>query len=353
MDKIPTNSAALLNNMYRKIFPQVNKEVSYWERRANEIPDNELRNQALASIQSKRFHCQGGSVFSMLAGDSWKKAIKFIVAYQTISDYLDNLCDRSTSMDPADFRLLHDAMKDALSMESVPKNYYRLRENQEDGGYLLELVSTCQEVMRDLLDYSAVKSRLIQLEEMYTDLQVHKHVVIEDRVPRLTSWYERYKEEVPDLSWYEFSAAAGSTLGIFCIISYALGGKLSMNLVDRIYQSYFPYMQCLHILLDYFIDQQEDDEEGDLNFCFYYPNETIMRKRFLYVMQEAASSIKGLPDQKFHQMIYQGLIGLYLTDSKVNQLKNGEVLTNLLLDHSGRSAKIFYWNIKMYNRWKK
>ena len=30
-------------------------------------------------------------------------AIKFIVAYQTISDYLDNLCDRSTSLDPDDF----------------------------------------------------------------------------------------------------------------------------------------------------------------------------------------------------------------------------------------------------------
>ena len=44
-------------------------------------------------------------------------SIKFIVAYQTISDYLDNLCDRSSSLDPQDFAALHESMGDALSVE--------------------------------------------------------------------------------------------------------------------------------------------------------------------------------------------------------------------------------------------
>ncbi|MBJ8193199.1 DUF2600 family protein, partial [Bacillus cereus] len=68
--------------------------------------------------------------------------IPLIVAYQTISDYLDNLCDRSTSMDPDDFRLLHQAMLDAVNPTARPVNYYELRREQEDGGYLTGLV-TC------------------------------------------------------------------------------------------------------------------------------------------------------------------------------------------------------------------
>ena len=85
-----------------------------------------------------------------MAKNDYKKAVKFIVAYQTISDYLDNLCDRSTSLDPMDFAALHEAMEDALTLESEPKNYYRLREDQNDGDYLNDLTETCRSVLREL-----------------------------------------------------------------------------------------------------------------------------------------------------------------------------------------------------------
>ncbi|WP_156112710.1 DUF2600 family protein, partial [Halobacillus sp. BBL2006] len=96
--------------VYRRIFPAVHQELNYWIERAQAIPNDELRTQALSSIEDKTFHCEGGSIYAVLAGDNWKDAIRFIVAYQTISDYLDNLCDRSTSMDPTDFRMLHQSM---------------------------------------------------------------------------------------------------------------------------------------------------------------------------------------------------------------------------------------------------
>lgn len=47
-------------------------------------------------------------------------------------------------MDPDDFRLLHQSMLDAVDPEAVPVNYYELREDQDDGGYLRNLVTTCQ-----------------------------------------------------------------------------------------------------------------------------------------------------------------------------------------------------------------
>ncbi|WP_258871099.1 DUF2600 family protein, partial [Halobacillus trueperi] len=46
--------------VYRNVFPAVHNELSYWIERAKLIPDEELRSQALASIEEKTFHCEGG-----------------------------------------------------------------------------------------------------------------------------------------------------------------------------------------------------------------------------------------------------------------------------------------------------
>lgn len=118
---IPSEPISLMAKVYRKILPEVHRELEYWKKRAEEIPDPELRKQALSSIEHKSFHCEGGAILALAANERYKEAIRFIVAYQTISDYLDNLCDRSTSLDPCDFAALHDSMTDALSLNAVPK----------------------------------------------------------------------------------------------------------------------------------------------------------------------------------------------------------------------------------------
>lgn len=334
--------------MFRNIFPIVDSELDYWISRAEQIPDPELRTQALSSIKEKRFHCQGGAVYALLAGTKRNEAVRFIISYQTISDYLDNLCDRSTSMNPDDFRLLHDAMRHALTPGQPLENYYRLHAEEEDGGYLAELVFTCQSTLSKLADYSVIQDYVLTLEGMYADLQIHKHVKEEERIARLTNWYAEHKAKTPDLHWYEFAAAAGSTLGIFCLVSYALGEAMSEDLAQSIYEEYFPYMQGLHILLDYFIDQKEDLEEGDLNFCAFYPDQKTMKSRFLYFIEQTDRHVQKLPDRSLHEMIYQGLAGLYLADPKVKQINGGEKIRKALLKASGTNAKFFHWNIRLY-----
>lgn len=339
--------------VFQKIFPMVDKELKYWERQAENIPDGELRKQAIASIRTKRFHCQGGAVYSLLAGKQRKEAVRFIVAYQTISDYLDNLCDRSTSLNPADFELLHEAMRDALTPGSPVRNYYRMRLEQEDGGYLQSLVETCQQVLGTISGYSVIQQELLHLQSLYAELQIHKHVRVEERVPRLTAWFESNREQTPDLSWYEFSAVTGSTLGIFCLVSYSLGRQLSAEEAKAIKDGYYPYMQGLHILLDYFIDQQEDEVEGDLNFCSFFDDRQQMEERMVYFIRKSREAVKNLPDAKFHDMVRQGLVGLYLGDEKIDSIPNGTQMKKALLKASGSAAVFMNWTIKFYYRMEK
>ncbi len=334
----------LMSRVYRKIIPAAHKELAYWRNRAERIPNSELRKQALASIDQKTFHCEGGAVLALTAEEDYQKAVKFIVAYQTISDYLDNLCDRSTSLDPNDFAALHESMSDALVLKTDEKNYYRLREDQNDDGYLHDLSETCRSVLREVKHYDLIKDFLLELCGYYCDLQINKHVVKEERVPRLEKWFHHYQEKLPDMEWYEFSACSGSTLGIFCLISYAMRDDFQARDAENIRKGYFPYIQGLHILLDYFIDQEEDLAGGDLNFCFYYKSEETLFKRLKHFVMEADRHTEYLPHKKFHQLINRGLLGIYLSDSKVRKQKNVRKLAKEVIKTGGWISYFFYFN---------
>ncbi|MEH7106321.1 tetraprenyl-beta-curcumene synthase family protein [Bacillus sp. JJ1764] len=338
----------LMSRVYRKILPAAHKELAYWKSRAAQIPNPELRKQALASIEHKTFHCEGGSILAITANDQYKKAIQFIVAYQTISDYLDNLCDRSTSLDPDDFAALHESMKDALNIDAEPQNYYRLREDQDDNGYLNELSGTCRSLLQELENYDIIKDYLLELCHYYCDLQIHKHVKLEERVPRLERWFRDYQTGLPEMEWYEFSACSGSTLGIFCLVSYAFRNDFKAEDAENIRKGYFPYIQGLHILLDYFIDQEEDIVGGDLNFCAYYKNQETLFNRLKHFVTEADKHTDFLPHKQFHRLINRGLLGIYLSDSKVRKQKEVRKLAKKIIKSGGWVSYFFYFNGLMY-----
>lgn len=160
-----------------------------------------------------------------------------------------------------------------------------------------ELVKTCQRVLGSIEHYDMIKPYLLELCGYYCDLQVHKHVIEHERVPRLEKWFTQYESELPEMEWYEFSACAGSTLGIFCLVAYSFQPDFTESTAKKIRDSYFPYIQGLHILLDYLIDQEEDLLEGDLNFCSYYQSHEEMMDRLEHFIHKADEHLQGIPHE--------------------------------------------------------
>jgi tetraprenyl-beta-curcumene synthase len=342
--QVPSGAGMLMLRTYREVLPRVRKHLELWQQEAERIPNPELSKQALLSIENKAFHCEGGAIYGLLAQDQIEPTIRFIVAYQTICDYLDNLCDRSTSLDPRDFRTLHQACIHALTPDAGCINYYQFRQEQDDGGYLIKLVQTCQEVLKQLPSYRIIAPHLYELADYYCDLQVHKHVKVQERVPRLKSWFEEHRDRLPELSWYEFSACTGSTLGIFCLVAYASNPNCSEELATQVKNSYFPWVQGLHILLDYLIDREEDSIGGDLNFCNYYDSEREISERFIYSLRSADRAVAQLPHPHFHRTINRALLGVYLADPKVNAQKNVKIIARKILHSCGGTAFFFLCN---------
>lgn len=336
--------------------PRARRYLRSWAARAKAIPDPELRRQALLSIEAKTFHCEGGTLYGLLAGSHMDEAIRFIVAYQTISDYLDNLCDRGNSRDPVDFQALHESMLHALTPGAALLDYYRNRPEHDDGGYLHSLVRTCQEVLAGIPSYRSIAPFILDLSRCYGELQVHKHVKPEDRLPRLQDWFARNRNGnafMDEMKWQEFSAATGSTLGIYALVCSAMRGEFPPESARQMQEAYFPWIQGLHILLDYLVDQEEDREGGDLNFCSYYSGPEEMTERIMFFFKRADEGAKLLSHPGFHRMVCRGLPALYLADRKMSSQSEIKPVASRLIGRCGLLTMFFYLNCWAYRRLKR
>jgi tetraprenyl-beta-curcumene synthase len=345
--QVPRNPLNLMSRVYKHILPEVRKELDGWRKVAGEIPDLELRKQALDSLETKQFHCQGGAVYAAIELPERHTLIKLIVAYQTISDYLDNLCDRSTSMDPEDFRLLHQSMLDAINPDALPLHYYAFRQEQNDGGYLLKLVETCHSCIRLLPGYAIALPFIQDLVGLYTDLQVYKHIDPELREEALLNWWSIHRDRTPQLGWNEFAAATGSTVGVFMLFLSATDPHLDQATVATIHSSYFPHVCCLHIMLDYLIDQEEDRVGGDLNFCNYYKDSETLLDRIAFIVESAREDVANIPSPSFHRLIIEGLLAIYLSDPKVREQQEVRSISRRLMRKSPWTRLFFFMN----SRW--
>lgn len=335
---IKKGPAAILYRYIFGVLPVAGKLLHHWEQEANQIDSPELRYQALASLNKKDFHCQGGAVFAVPYPACSNELLRLITAYQTICDYLDNLCDRAKFSDGQAFQQLHLSLEDALTPGSAFADYYKYYPYKNDGGYLKKLVIECQTCLRHLPAWDMVHPEIIRLARLYSGLQVNKHLQLDIREKILKEWaLNEMAVKYRFLYWQEFAAACGSTLAVFALMGLATRSDLKQEEIERTVAAYFPWVCCLHILLDYFIDQEEDRGGGDLNFTFYYNDQAQTLERLKFCIHEAHRAISHLGNQSFARVVIEGLLAMYLSDYKVKEQDLGAYARELL-SASGPSA---------------
>lgn len=325
----------------RQVLPRVHRELDRWRRRAEAIPDPGLRRQALLSIEHKAFHCEGGAALALSAPRRLDRLVPFIVALQTLSDVLDSWTDRWGSGRGADIRRLHRALLDAVVPGGTPQAYGLPPE--ADGGYLAELVATCRASLAALPGYGRVGGVLVRLAERYADLQVLKHRRDGPRGGALRAWWRQRADEACGLAWWEYAAAAGSTLGIFALAARAAAARPSPAVLADTLGAYVPWMGALHILLDYLVDREEDRLGGDFNLSAPYgPPERALR-RLARLAVEAGRRLAALPDADVHRLVLAGLPALYLADPKARVLRRGHPeAVRALLRAAGPAAPVLH-----------
>lgn len=321
----------LIVQYVRTIFPAVDRELAAWRLLAEQIPDVRLQEQAIASLQAKRFHAQGGAIYGLYPGLSRtarEETVRFIVAYQTISDYLDNLCDRAGVETASAFWQLHLAMEEALTPGKPLSDYYHFYPFTEDGGYLAGLVRACQAALLSPT-LAGVQPVLCRWAQRYANLQTHKHIRMSERAAAMERWLAPLIAKYPGFRPWELAAASGSTLGIFYFAALAKI-QFEYSFLAEAEEAYYPWVNAFHILLDYFIDRMEDKENGDLNLVAGYISDAEMAERMTYIFRTANARTAGLPHPDFHRAVLNGLLAMYLSDPKAREADNQKTTAALL-----------------------
>lgn len=305
-------------------FPDVKAQLRDYQQFLVSTP-GPLAQQGLDSIRDKAFHCLGGSVYAQMApGRHRKQILKFIIAFQTISDYLDNLCDRFGVQSEQSFRQLHLAMLDSLQPGAQGfSDYYAHFPQREDRGYLQRLVTDCRGALLGIPAFVGCKNRVEELTKLYIDLQSYKHMERSLGEEALAAHYERQGSMFPGLHWWEYAAACGSTLGIFTMLA-------SQQDPEELWWAYMPWVNGFHILLDYYIDQEEDSQHDDMNLVSYYDSRDEQIRRLLWFYRRSQHVVRGLVDSRFHALILDGLLALYLSDAKARSSQLTDASLRLL-----------------------
>ena len=301
-----------------RVVPEAGRALAVIRIRAQAIPDRALREQALASIDGKAYHVEGGCILAtFLPKDAARRYVAIVAALETIYDYLDNLCDRLPGVTQAAYAQLHAALLDALDERRVAADYYREGPEGDDGGYLRSLVDSVRAGLRELPNYPAVRERAVEVARFYADLQVLKHGPPGVRERACDAWYARNRERFPGLAWWEFAAACGSSLPVFALVELASRDRLDDEEIDATLAAYFPGVSAVHILLDYFIDQAEDREHGELNFvaCYATSAEAVTGLRRL--VASALARVRALAGAARHGFLVEAMCVFYLTHPKV------------------------------------
>lgn len=345
----PTRPTLFLLRLFRDVMPMARTELNVWRDKARNIPDAKLRTQALSSLTHKQFHADGGTVYAAANAAYAPQLVRLIVALQTISDYLDNLCDRSHVLEGPTFRQLHLSMHDAVNPDAPLQDYYSRWGSVDDGNYLSDLVQTCQATARQLPYYSVVQSTVAWYVARYSELQEHKHIHPELRQQKLIEWSEPYLEKFPDVRWYEFAAATGSTLGMFSLF-LAATEEVEAKSVQTAHERYFPWICGLHILLDYLIDLDEDAREGDFNFVACYETPAVARARIRHFAHESRRRAANIPfGGRIHRFVVQGLLGMYLSDPKVHRQRKVRPVRRMLYTFDPTTF-LFYLATRVYRK---
>jgi tetraprenyl-beta-curcumene synthase len=242
-----------------------------------------------------------------------------VTAFQTVFDYLDLLAEQPTRDPIRNGRQLHQALLMAIDPWSRCIDYYAYHSHHADGGYAWALVSACRDALETLPSHKLVLEPLRRAANRIVDYQSYNHGDASGSRRLFQEWAQDAKEAYSSydsflgLRWWEFAAAAGSSMPVFALIAAAANAALCLREVNKIERSYYPRIAALNSLLDSLVDQQEDAVCHQNQLLAYYrsPQEAIDRLQTItaHVMRD----VQYLPRAEGHTLILAALIGFYLS----------------------------------------
>jgi len=295
------------------VLPSVATEVATWRRCAASIPSGELRADASANLHSSRLNAEGAALFAVLPRRRHPALVRGLVAYQTALDYLDTLSERPCREQRVNGVQLHRALVEALEPGGRISDYYRSHPWRDDGGYLQQLVEATRAGCTALPAYERVRERAVASARRMRVQALNHEPLPERRDAALRAWAAREFPGRNELAWFEWTAASCSSLSTFTLLALAADPHLQEDDVLEAEAVYFPWINAASTLLDAFVDQPSDREQGNHSYVEHYDSPSEMVERLCEIVYRSVHGARQLRNGERHALIATGMVSMYLS----------------------------------------
>jgi tetraprenyl-beta-curcumene synthase len=299
-------------NYWTSVFPRVCLHVARWRRRAKRIRDPVLRQLAIEAL-GKRGNIEGAAAFA--AFSPWRHrgaAVKAASAFQCAYNLLDLLGEQPSADPVGDGRRLHEGLVYALSEGAPRLDWYELHPQRQDGGFLDGVLDECRAAFARLPTADVVRPWARAAAERIVAFQSLNLSEAQGDHSGLQQWARQATPPGTDLQWWETAAGAGSSLAVHALLAAAARPRLIAGEAQALSEAYFPWIGCLHSLLDNLIDKREDEAAGHRSLLAYYgPEQAAMRLRTLAT--RASTAAAALPHPAQHEVMLTAMIANYLS----------------------------------------
>jgi tetraprenyl-beta-curcumene synthase len=296
------------------VLPRVQRGLRHWEKEAGRIPNDRLREIALAKIAEERFNTEVAATLATLAPRRHRaQAIDAIVPLQVMYDYLDGLGEEPADDPLANGQQLFSAFTVSLTPEEgEPMDYYAFAADRDDGGYLTGLVTSCRQAFAGLPAAAAVAPVACEAAQRCGASQTRTHAVASLGVEQLSEWASE-QAQTTGLTWWEYTA--GATASVLCVhaLIAAAADPLATAVQAEDLDFTYLYISTISTLLDSVIDYQSDRREGGHSFIDHYPDEAAMGMGIERVIARATSEARRMRHGAHHQMTAVGVAAYYLS----------------------------------------
>jgi tetraprenyl-beta-curcumene synthase len=303
----------------------VSKEVERWRAQAAQIPDPELRADALTALTRKRGNINGAGLFWTLPDRRNRDLLEVLVAYEILADYLDCVSEHGAEEGLANGRQLHLALVEALDPDAEICDYYRHHHAGDDGGYLRTLVESCRAHCAALAGYEEVRPFLLRAARLSAVLAINHEPDPGLREQALQEWdrgqqveQARRQSDTPGANrWYERTAGASAWLTVLAMLALAAEPAPAARAAEQTYAAYLDWISPAGAMLDSYGDIAEDTAGGEHSYIAHYPNMEIAVERVSELVRRSRSEARALGGGARHDVIAACMIAFYLSKDSV------------------------------------
>jgi tetraprenyl-beta-curcumene synthase len=294
----------------------VSRELDHWKGLAERIPDPALRADAVGSLEDKRYYTDGAGLFWILPRRRSPELLALLVAYQTIANYLDYASERGVGHRGAPAGGLMLALVDAVDVDGPLRDYYADHPWSGDGGYLASLVTRCRTACAALPRYDSARPLLLREARRGVALELCHDPDGRRRDAALHAFARREFPPTDDVSWYEQAGSATSLLGVIVLLALAAEPDGAERELQDVADVYIPWAGALSLMLDSYVDQDDDARTGAWSAVAWYGDPDAARERLAALTGRVLRDVARLPRGNRHVVIVSTMLAMYLTSDR-------------------------------------